>query len=74
MRGTLGFLLIAAGLMGTYLVLSGKFPPSQAAQGSGTISQPSGSGAMSVQSAYTQLGTTIGHKSTDMRAAKGFKS
>ncbi len=29
MRGVLGILLIGVGLVGTYLVLSGKFPPGQ---------------------------------------------
>lgn len=76
MRATLGFLLIAVGLTGTYLVLSGKFPPTTTAGGgSGSAStSSSGSGGMSVQSAYTQLGTTTGIRGRDIRAPRGFKS
>lgn len=48
MRMTLGILLITAGLVGGYLILSGKFPPqATAAAGNGT---PSGSGGQSIPS------------------------
>jgi hypothetical protein len=49
MRMTLGVLLITAGLVGGYLILSGKFPP-QAAAPSGSGKSGTGSGAQSLPS------------------------
>lgn len=72
MRGVLGITLIGAGLLGAYLILSGKFPPSSNAPApAGT--QASGSGGESIQSSFTQLGTSIASHPRDMQASRGYK-
>lgn len=60
MRLALGLLLIVAGLVGGYLVITGKFPPSSVpASGSGgipgmgSIGSQSGSGGVSVVGTFT---------------------
>jgi len=72
MRGVFGIALIGAGLLGAYLILSGKFPPQAS-----TTQEPvppdkaKGSGGESIQSSFTQLGTSIA--TGDMRASRGYK-
>lgn len=72
MRGVLGLVLIGAGFVGAYLILSGKFPP-----GSGTTlgNQPAhGSGGESIQSSFTQLGYSLASHPQDRKASRGFKA
>lgn len=75
MRGVLGITLIGAGLLGAYLILSGKFPPSQTSSTPAPASSsPKGSGGESIQSSFTQLGTSVAMHPRDMKASKGFKA
>lgn len=75
MRGILGITLIGAGLLGAYLILSGKFPPPAATSTATPKGTPaSGSGGESIQSSFTQLGTSIAMHPRDMRASRGFKA
>lgn len=74
MRGVLGITLIGAGLLGAYLILSGKFPPAQGSTPAAPANTPpKGSGGESIQSSFTQLGTSIAMHPRDMKASRGFK-
>jgi len=73
MRGVLGITLIGVGLLGAYLILSGKFPPSQGASTPTPTTPASGSGGESIQSSFTQLGYSLAYHPQDMQASKGFK-
>jgi hypothetical protein len=72
MRGILGILLIGFGLLGAYLILSGRFPPSSTAGGT-TAAQPMGSGGESIQSSFSQLGYSLARNRTDLAASRGFR-
>jgi hypothetical protein len=72
MRGVLGIVLIGGGLLGAYLILSGKFPP-QTANTPPPIGTNKGSGGESIQSSFNQLGYSLASHPSDIQASRGFK-
>ncbi len=73
MRGVLGITLIGVGLLGAYLILSGKFPPSQSSTSAPPTGTNKGSGGESIQSSFNQLGYSLALHPNDMPASRGFK-
>ena len=71
MRGVVGITLIGAGLLGAYLILSGKFPPPATQNTPPPSGTNKGSGGESIQSSFNQLGYSLA--SNDMPASRGFK-